>query len=98
MDVRDSGFYQDGATAHTARRPMEVLRDMFPGKVMAIRDDLGWSARSPDLALCDFFLCGYFKSKAYTHRPQTLETLKNAIRSEIAVTYAEMAQRVIEAF
>jgi hypothetical protein len=32
MDVADAWFQQDGATAHTARRSMQVLREMFPGE------------------------------------------------------------------
>jgi hypothetical protein len=57
---------------------------MFPGKLISMRGDVGWPAHSPDLAPCDFFLCGYLKSKVYTHRPENLQALKDAIRWEIA--------------
>ncbi|GBN71678.1 hypothetical protein AVEN_274114-1 [Araneus ventricosus] len=33
---------------------------------------------------CDFFLWGYLKAKVYTHKPKTLDELKDAIRLEIA--------------
>lgn len=48
-------YQQDGATAHTSRRSMEVLRQMFPGRLISLRGDMPWPARSPDLAACDFF-------------------------------------------
>ena len=66
MDVADAWFQQDGATAHTVRRSMQVLRKMFPGKLIYLRGDVGWPAHSPDLAPCNFF------SKVYTHRPENL--------------------------
>jgi len=71
MDVVDAWFQQDGATAHTARRSTQDLREMFPGKLISPRGDVGWPAHSPDLAHCDFFLWGYLKSKVYTHRPES---------------------------
>jgi hypothetical protein len=49
-------FQQDGATAHTARASMEVLREIFPGHFISLCGDIPWPARSPDLSLCDFFL------------------------------------------
>ena len=65
MDVGDVWFQQDGATAHTARASMELLREHFPDRLISLRGDLPWSARSPDLAPCDFFLWGYLKSIVY---------------------------------
>ena len=35
-------FLQDGATAHTSRRAMGILREMFPGRLISLRDDIGW--------------------------------------------------------
>ena len=67
MDVADAWFQQDGATAYTAWRSIEVLQEMFPGKLISLRGDVRWPARSPGLAPCDFFLWGYLKSKVYTH-------------------------------
>jgi hypothetical protein len=84
MDVADAWFQQDGATAHTPRRSMQVLREIFPGKLISLCGDVAWPAHSSDLAPCDFFLWGYLKSKVYTHRPENLQALKDAIRREIA--------------
>jgi hypothetical protein len=30
-------FQQDGATAHTSRRSLGILREMFPGHVVSLR-------------------------------------------------------------
>lgn len=91
-------FQQDGATAHTSRRTMGILREMFPDHLISLRGDIGWPARSPDLNPCDFFLWGYLKSKVYTHRPRSIEELKDAIRQEIAAIPHEMTRRVVDNF
>jgi hypothetical protein len=66
-------FQQDGATAHTSRRSLGILREMFRGYVVSLHGDFGWPPRSPDLIPCDFFLWDYLKFQVYQHRPQTLE-------------------------
>ena len=33
-------FQQDEATAHTARRSMEMLRELFPGRLVSLRGDI----------------------------------------------------------
>lgn len=97
-DMNRVWFQQDGATAHTSRRSMEVLREMFPGHVISLRGDIGWPARSPDLNPCDYFLWGYLKSKVYINRPQSIEQLKRAICQEVAAIPQEMTRRVVENF
>ena len=67
MDTEDVWFQQDGATAHTARRSLRVLKEMFPGRLISLRGDEEWPARSPDLSPCDFFLWGYLKEKVFKH-------------------------------
>jgi hypothetical protein len=51
-------FQQDGATVHMARASMEVRREIFQGRLISLRGDIPWPARSPDLSPCDFFLWG----------------------------------------
>jgi hypothetical protein len=92
MNVADVWFQQDGATAHTARRSTQVLREIFPGKMISLLGDFGWPAHSPDLVPCDFFLWGYLKSKVYTHRPENLQALKDAIRREITAIPPAMTE------
>jgi len=97
-DAEDFWFQQDGATAHTAHRSLEILREMFPRRLISLRGDIGWTARSPDLIPCDFFLWGYLKAEVYKHRPQTLKALKDAIREEGAAIPPEMTNIVMENF
>lgn len=58
-------FQQDGATPHTSRETMALLREFFPRKLISRFGDIPWPPRSPDLTPVDFFLWGYLKSKVY---------------------------------
>jgi len=89
-------FQQDGATAHTSRRSLSLLREMFPGHVISLRGDIGWPPRSPDLTPCDFYLWDYLKAKVYGQHPITLEALKEARRQEVAAITPEMVLNVID--
>ena len=89
MDVGDEWFQQ-------ARTSMELLREHFPGRLISLRGDLPWPARSPDVAPCDFFLWGYLKSIVYNDRPRTLAHLKTNIRKAIAETPVDILQRVAQ--
>ncbi|PNF33619.1 hypothetical protein B7P43_G13024, partial [Cryptotermes secundus] len=53
MHLGNVWFQQDGATAHTARASMTVLRAKFPGRLISLRGDIPWAAHSPDLTPCD---------------------------------------------
>jgi len=55
IDSSSVCFQQDGATAHTARASMSVLREMFPQHVISRAGDVPLPARSPDLS-ADWFL------------------------------------------
>ena len=56
---------------------------LFPGRLISLRGDVEWPARSPDLSPCDVFLWGYLKEKVFKHRPPSLEDLKERIQQEI---------------
>ena len=58
---------------------------MFPSRLICIRGDIRWLAHTQNLVACEFFLWGYLKDKVYTHKPKTLDELKDAIRFEIAI-------------
>ena len=45
-----------------------------------------------------FFLWGYLKSRVYTHRPRTLNDLKEAIRQEIRPIDRQLLARVMDDF
>ena len=53
---------------------------------------------SPDLSTCDFFVWGYLKSHVYTHKPRTLNDLKEAILQEIRPIDRQLLARVMEDF
>ena len=72
---------------------------MFPGHLISRFGDLPWPPRSPDLSTCDFvFLCGYLKSRVYTHKPRTLNDSKEAIRQEFRAIDRQLLARVMEDF
>jgi hypothetical protein len=91
-------FQQDGATAHTARGCIGVLREIFPGRLIKLRGDILWPARSPDLAACDFFLWGHLKAEVYKRRRGTTDEMKAAIQHDIAAIPPEMTRRVMRNF
>jgi len=95
-DYEDVWFQQDGATVHTTRRSLGILREMFPSRLISLRGDIGWPALSPGLTPCDFFLWGYLKAEVYKHRPQTLKSLKDATREEVAAIPPQMTNIVME--
>jgi len=71
---------------------------MFTGRLISLRGQVGWPARSPDLSQCDFFLWGYLKEKFFKHRPRSFEDLKERIRQEIDAISHEITQRVMKNF
>ena len=91
-------FQQDGATAHTANESMSIVRNMFPGHLISRFGDVPWPPRSPDLSTCDFLFCGYLKSRVYTHKPRTLNDLKEAVRQEIRPIDRQLLARVMDDF
>ena len=71
---------------------------MFPVHLISRFGDVPWPPRSPDLSTCDFFLWGYLKSRVYTHKPCTLNDLKEAIRQEIRPIDRQLLARVRDDF
>jgi hypothetical protein len=76
-------FQQDGATSHTARVTMNLLKDLFLNHLISRNGDVQWPPRSPDLSPCNFFLWGYLKSKVFETCPATTQDLKVRIREEV---------------
>lgn len=89
-------FQQDGATCHTATVSIDLLKEMFPGKLISRRGDIHWPPRSPDLTPNDYFLWGYLKSRVYEDNPTTVEQLKQNIVREINSIPRTTCQRVFE--
>ncbi|GFU99186.1 uncharacterized protein TNCV_1229001 [Trichonephila clavipes] len=78
-DVQELWFQQDGATRHTARATIDLLKDTFGDRLISRFGPVNWPPRSCDLTLLDYFLWGYVKSLVYADKPQTLDHLKTTI-------------------
>lgn len=87
-------FQQDGATPHTARATMTLLREQFPRKLISRYGDIVWPPRSPDLTPMDFFLWGYLKAKVYDSNPTNISELKENIVREVNAIPQSLLQRV----
>jgi hypothetical protein len=96
IDLTIVWFQQDGATAHTARQSMNILRTVFEHRIISRYGDISWPARSPDLSACVFFLWGYLKSKVFQTRPADLINLKQRISERINAISPAMLLRVME--
>ncbi|GFS94472.1 uncharacterized protein TNCV_2014881 [Trichonephila clavipes] len=83
-DVQELWFQQDGATCHTARATIHLLKDTFGDRLISRFGPVNWPPRSCDLTPLDYFLWGYVKSLVYADKPQTLDHLEDNIRRVIA--------------
>ncbi|GFX96539.1 putative transposable element [Trichonephila clavipes] len=95
-DVQERWFQQDGATCHTARATIDLLKDMFGDRLILSFGPVNWPPRSCDLTPLDYFLCGYVKSLVYADKPQTLNHLEDNIRRVIAEIRPQMLEKFIE--
>ena len=94
-------FMQDGATTHTANIVMDFLYETFGDRVLSRRYPdcrVNWSAHSPDLNPCDFFLWGYLKSRVYNTKPRNVHELKQNIVREIRQINLQTCKDVITNF
>ncbi|GFX62258.1 transposase [Trichonephila clavipes] len=95
-DVQGLWFQQDGATCHTARATIDLLKDTFGDRLISRFGPVNWPPRSCDLTPLDYFLWGYVKSLVYADKPQTLDHLEDNIRRVIADIRPQMLEKVIE--
>ncbi|GFW14745.1 uncharacterized protein TNCV_1562081 [Trichonephila clavipes] len=87
-------FQQDGATRHTARATIDLLKDTFGDRLISRFGPVNWPPRS--LTPLDYFLWGYVKSLVYADKPQMLNYLEDNIRGVIADIRPQMLEKVIE--
>ncbi|GFW96290.1 putative DD41D transposase [Trichonephila clavipes] len=95
-DVQELWFQQDGATCHTARATIDLLKDTFGDRLISRFGPVNWPPRSCDLTPLDYFLWGYVKSLVYADKPQTLDLLEDNIRRVIADIRPQILEKVIE--
>ncbi|GFV92625.1 uncharacterized protein TNCV_1374761 [Trichonephila clavipes] len=72
-DVQELWFQQDGATCHTARATIDLLKDTFGDRLNSRFRSVNWPPRSCDLTPLGYFLWGYKKSLVYADKPQMLD-------------------------
>nr|GFX30369.1 putative transposable element [Trichonephila clavipes] len=98
-DVQELWFQQDGATCHTARATIDLLKDTFGDRPISrfvpVNCELA-SKISCDLTPLDYFLWDYVKSLVYADEPQTLDHLEDNILRVIADIRPQMLEKVIE--
>ncbi|GFV30322.1 putative transposable element [Trichonephila clavipes] len=95
-DVQELWFQQDGATCHTARAPIDLLKDTLGDRLISRFGPVNWPPRSCDLTPLDYFLWGYVKSLVYADKPKMLDHLEDNIRRVIADIRPQMLEKVIE--
>ncbi|GFU63791.1 uncharacterized protein TNCV_3321881 [Trichonephila clavipes] len=91
-DVQELWFQQDGATCHTARATIDLLKDTFGDRLISRFGPVDRPPRSCDLTPLDYFLWGY----VYADKPQTLDHLEDNIRRVITDIRPQMLEKVIE--
>ncbi|GFX98004.1 DUF4817 domain-containing protein [Trichonephila clavipes] len=79
-DVQELWFQQDGATCHTARATIDLLKDTLGDRLFSRYGPVNWPPRSCDLTPLDYFLWGHVKSLVCADKPQTLDHLEDNIR------------------
>ena len=62
-DIGNIWFQQDGATCHTAKATLNVLRPVFEYCIINHRADVVWSPRSCDLTPWNYYLWDAVKAK-----------------------------------
>lgn len=72
-------FQHDGAPPHSARRALQLLRQMFREKCVGRFGPVSWPARSPDLTPMDFYLWGRIKDEVYKSEPRSPADLQGKI-------------------
>ncbi|GFU99853.1 DUF4817 domain-containing protein [Trichonephila clavipes] len=95
-DIQELWFQQDGATCHTARATIDLLKDTFGDCLISRFGPVNWPLISCDLTPLDYFLCGYVNSLVYADKTQTVDHLEDNIRRVIADIRPQMLEKVIE--
>ncbi|GFU92383.1 transposase [Trichonephila clavipes] len=95
-DVQEVWFQQDGATCHTARATIDLLKDTFGDRLISRFGPVNWPPRSCDLTPLDYFLWGYVKSLVYADKARTLDHLEDNIRRVFADIRPQMLAKVIK--
>ena len=83
-NLHDIWFQKDGATCHTARESMDLLRSRFGEQFISRLGPVDWPPISCDITHLEFYLWGYVKSKCFVDKPATIEALEDNITEVIS--------------
>ncbi|GFV75700.1 DUF4817 domain-containing protein [Trichonephila clavipes] len=89
-------FQQHGATCHTARATIHLIKDTFDDRLILRFGPVNWPPRFCDLTPLDKFLWGYVKSLVYADKPKMVDHLEDNIRRVIADIRPQMMEKVFE--
>ncbi len=92
-DERYVWFQQDGATAHTAEKTMDILAKFFEYTIISKGR---WLAKSPDHTPPGFFLWAYFKNNVYRNKSRSVEELKMEEEVQIRATDKNTCKPIFE--
>ncbi|GFV03596.1 putative DD41D transposase [Trichonephila clavipes] len=95
-DVQELWFQQDGATCHTDRATIDLLKYTFGDRLISRFGPVNWPPRSCEFNTARLFFVSYVKSLVYADKLQTLEHLEDNIRRVIADIRPQMLEKVIE--
>ncbi|GFT13004.1 uncharacterized protein TNCV_431271 [Trichonephila clavipes] len=97
-DVQELWFQQDGATCHTARATIDLLKYTFGDRLISRFGPVNWPPRSCELTPLDYlFSVGLCKVIGLCpDKPQMLDHLEDNIRRVIADIRPQMLGKVIE--
>ncbi|GFR04389.1 uncharacterized protein TNCT_237771 [Trichonephila clavata] len=86
-------FQQDGATAHTSRRSLGILRELFPGRLL-LRGGIAWPPKGSHL----IFSLGTFKCASVQTSSYNPGSTKEVITYTVAAIPLEMTRRLWTTF
>ena len=89
-------FPHDGATSHTARETMDMLRNHFGEHLISLFATVNWPPKSCDITPLDYFLWGYVKSEVFRNKPATIDALEANITRVIREIPVAMYERVAQ--
>ena len=77
-NLHDIWFQQDGATCHTARETMDLLRSRFGKQFISRLGLVDWPPRSFDITPLDFYLSGYVLERVIQNWCLRMDELKRS--------------------
>ncbi|GFX88994.1 putative DD41D transposase [Trichonephila clavipes] len=86
-DFQELWFQQDGATCHTARATIDLLKDTFGERLISRFGPVNGPPRSCDLTPLDYFLWGYVKSLVKTDHTVSVNIKLNQVLLTVINVY-----------